>query len=133
MIWIGVAGAVIFIGAGAWGCTRSQRRRSAALGVPSWTPLVLITIGLAYGLGAWINSYVPMLIGVLLIFPTNAVTQRRQHGRDLPPRYAALQAVGSPRQVITHPISALKQLASIARHPVQAKRESDEWFEERGL
>lgn len=89
---------------------------------------------MAYAWGAWIKSLVPMLIGVLIIFPANAVLRRRQRGREIPPRLADVQALSDrPLRAFTHPISHMRDLIEVFGHPVRNKRETDRWYEDRGL
>ena len=131
---IGVVGAAVFVGAAVSGLTKSQRRRSSATGAPSWMPLVLIAIGISYAWGAWIESILPMLLGVVLLFAGNIVMQRRQRGQELPPALAALQGLSdNPLRMLAHPVATIRALLAPLGHPRRTKRETDGWFEDRGL
>ena len=83
-------------------------------------PLVLVAIGIAYAWGAWIESIVPMFVGVLLVFPAHALVRRRQRGREIPPRLAGLQKLSDdPLHGFAHPISHMRELVEAFRHPVR--------------
>jgi hypothetical protein len=132
--WSGVAGAMVFIGVGVWSLTRTQRRRSAAIGSPAWTPLVLVAVGITYAWGAWVTSFVPTIIGILLLLLTNRTVQQRQRGLELPPKLVELQDLGSnPLHMVRHPVATLEGWARFLRHPIKSNRQTREWFNERGL
>lgn len=132
--WIGIAGAIVFVAAGVWGMTSRERRRTVAIGYPSWLPFVLIAVGVLYAWGAWIRSLVPMMVGVVVVVGLERIVARRDRGRELPPRLAAMRELNErPLLMVLYPITWSKKAFAAFRNPLRGRRETNEWYEQRGL
>jgi hypothetical protein len=132
--WLGFVGTAVFVGAAVWSVTPKQRRRAAAIGTPAWVPAVLAVIGVAYAAGAVIDSVLPMLAGIAILIPTNMVTRKRLADRDVPPALRRMYDVSNnPLTLWRHPISHSRQLFRALGRPLANKRQTDEWYEDRGL
>lgn len=131
---LGVMFAAVFAGAGLWWLTPTQRRRSAAIGGPWWFPLVMIVVGAACVWAAVVESVIPMILGGLLLLAAGFLARRRRRGRGVPPAVARMESYDSdPVALLLHPVVETRRLFHVFGHPLRNKRETDQWFRDRGL